>query len=143
MPRIITPLQELILQTLQETKSQLTHAFYLSGGTALSEYHFQHRYSEDLDLFVRIVTDSAVDLRPDAELLSEQLRARGLAVSSLQHYPTKIRLAVESTAENTLVDMVTDYGPNLSSLSDLESIPVDSYEDMASRKLVAFLERGR
>jgi predicted nucleotidyltransferase component of viral defense system len=27
--------------------------FYLSGGTALSAYYLQHRYSDDLDLFTR------------------------------------------------------------------------------------------
>ena len=26
--------------------------FYLSGGTALAEYYFQHRLSDDLDFFV-------------------------------------------------------------------------------------------
>ncbi len=40
-------LQDEVLQLL---KDKLSH-FYLTGGTALSRYYLQHRYSEDLDFF--------------------------------------------------------------------------------------------
>jgi len=33
------------------SKPELYSNFYFSGGTALSEYYLQHRYSEDLDFF--------------------------------------------------------------------------------------------
>jgi predicted nucleotidyltransferase component of viral defense system len=41
------PLQDLALSLLQ------TDRFYLSGGTALSRWHYEHRYSDDLDFFFR------------------------------------------------------------------------------------------
>ncbi|MBI5485175.1 MAG: nucleotidyl transferase AbiEii/AbiGii toxin family protein [Deltaproteobacteria bacterium] len=41
------PLQDNVLSLLQ------TDRFYLSGGTALSRWHYDHRYSDDLDLFFR------------------------------------------------------------------------------------------
>lgn len=36
---------------LAQSQSQLTKRFYLTGGTALSEFYLQHRLSEDIDLF--------------------------------------------------------------------------------------------
>jgi predicted nucleotidyltransferase component of viral defense system len=41
------PLQDNVLALLQ------TDRFYLSGGTALSRWHYHHRYSDDLDFFFR------------------------------------------------------------------------------------------
>jgi len=41
------PLQDKALSLLQ------TDRFYLSGGTALSRWHYDHRYSDDLDFFFR------------------------------------------------------------------------------------------
>jgi predicted nucleotidyltransferase component of viral defense system len=41
------PLQDKVLSLLQ------TDRFYLSGGTALSRWHYNHRYSDDLDFFFR------------------------------------------------------------------------------------------
>lgn len=42
------PLQDKVLKILDALKSD----FYLTGGTALSRCYFDHRYSDDLDLFV-------------------------------------------------------------------------------------------
>jgi len=42
------PLQNKVLAAIQGLKTP----FYLTGGTALSRVYYQHRYSEDLDLFV-------------------------------------------------------------------------------------------
>jgi predicted nucleotidyltransferase component of viral defense system len=42
------PLQDGVLHLVKELKIP----FYLTGGTALSRHYFQHRYSDDLDLFV-------------------------------------------------------------------------------------------
>ena len=39
------PLQDTVLEAIQGD------AFYLTGGTALSRFYFQHRFSDDLDFF--------------------------------------------------------------------------------------------
>jgi hypothetical protein len=46
-------LQDLALARLRT----VNHGFYLSGGTALSRGYYEHRYSEDLDLFVNDAAD--------------------------------------------------------------------------------------
>lgn len=47
---ILTSLQQQILTLLAKDKP-FSKYFYLSGGTALSEYYLHHRISEDLDFF--------------------------------------------------------------------------------------------
>lgn len=47
---ILTPQQLDFLECIQSEK-QITKRFYLTGGTALSEFYLKHRLSEDVDLF--------------------------------------------------------------------------------------------
>lgn len=47
---ILSPNQQLLLKFLSE-EQVISVNFYLSGGTALSEYYLHHRLSEDLDFF--------------------------------------------------------------------------------------------
>jgi len=47
---ILSPQQRRVLDALAREQT-IASAFYLSGGTALSEYYLHHRYSEDLDFF--------------------------------------------------------------------------------------------
>jgi len=42
------PFQDTVIEII----SELETGFYLTGGTALSRGYLQHRFSEDLDLFV-------------------------------------------------------------------------------------------
>ena len=36
-----------------QKEPQITKRFYLTGGTALSEFYLRHRISHDIDLFVK------------------------------------------------------------------------------------------
>lgn len=47
---ILTPEQGRLINFLK-AKSPFTQRFYLTGGTALSAFYLNHRYSEDLDFF--------------------------------------------------------------------------------------------
>ena len=47
---ILTPLQKKFISLLAKNKA-FRERFYLTGGTALSAYYLNHRYSEDLDFF--------------------------------------------------------------------------------------------
>jgi len=47
---ILTSEQSKFLELVSQEK-QITKNFYLTGGTALAEFYYQHRYSEDIDLF--------------------------------------------------------------------------------------------
>lgn len=47
---ILTAQQSDFLELVSQER-QVTKNFYLTGGTALAEFYYQHRYSEDIDLF--------------------------------------------------------------------------------------------
>ncbi|OGG02951.1 hypothetical protein A2W14_02125 [Candidatus Gottesmanbacteria bacterium RBG_16_37_8] len=47
---ILTPKQLDFLE-LAQAQASISKNFYLTGGTALSEFYFKHRLSEDIDLF--------------------------------------------------------------------------------------------
>ncbi len=49
--RILTPAQLIFLKEF--IQSDLKHPFRLTGGTALSAFYMEHRFSEDLDFFSR------------------------------------------------------------------------------------------
>lgn len=48
-PQILTKIQKEFLEYFG--RGELSKRFYLTGGTALSEYYIPYRYSEDLDFF--------------------------------------------------------------------------------------------
>ena len=47
---VLTPTQKVLLGEISQYQP-LTNRFYLTGGTALAEFYFHHRISEDLDFF--------------------------------------------------------------------------------------------
>src|SRR3990167_9977658 len=49
---IFTPIQKLIFDEFCKDEN-LKENYYFGGGTALSVFYLQHRYSEDLDFFVK------------------------------------------------------------------------------------------
>jgi predicted nucleotidyltransferase component of viral defense system len=51
MPKSLLNKQQKEFLKFFSCRPELYQRFYFSGGTALSEYYLQHRYSEDLDFF--------------------------------------------------------------------------------------------
>ena len=47
---ILTPIQNQVLNQIKKSPF-LKNNFYFTGGTVLSEFYLQHRYSNDLDFF--------------------------------------------------------------------------------------------
>jgi predicted nucleotidyltransferase component of viral defense system len=63
------PLQDGVLRAVSSCKTR----FYLTGGTALSRAHYNHRYSEDLDFFV----NSDPDYDEQVDLILDRLKSNG------------------------------------------------------------------
>lgn len=51
MGKTILTAKQLDFLELAQTQASITKRFYLTGGTALSEFYFKHRQSYDIDLF--------------------------------------------------------------------------------------------
>ena len=96
------PLQNDVLRILEK------HArgkFYLTGGTALSRFYFQHRYSDDLDFF------SVKDMegfRGAVHSLLRRFSDNGLVVEVESFSDTFLRAAVQRDAVRLKVDFVNE-----------------------------------
>src|SRR3989338_2799809 len=79
---ILTPHQSQFLDLVASEK-QLTKHFYLTGGTALAEFYYQHRLSEDLDFFSVDEFDSLL-LQRQITSISETLNIKELQYQQLR-----------------------------------------------------------
>ena len=127
------PLQDRVF----EVASVYEDAIYLTGGTALARFFFEHRLSEDLDFFTL-----GDDLRRIATDLIARLEGRGLTVSveRLEVYFARfyvvqadVQLKVEFAREYHLVDGL---------IKAAHSIFVNSLADIGANKISAFEDRA-
>jgi hypothetical protein len=130
------PLQDRVF----EVASLYEDAIYLTGGTALARFFFDHRLSEDLDFFTL-----GDDLRRIATDLIARLEGRGLTVSveRLEVYFARfyvvqadVQLKVEFAREYHLVDdlIKTAYSIFVNSLADIGANKISAFEDRAEIK---------
>ncbi|MCI0694684.1 nucleotidyl transferase AbiEii/AbiGii toxin family protein [candidate division KSB1 bacterium] len=113
---------------------------YLTGGTALSRFYFQHRLSDDLDFFT--TTD---DLKLIANDFVARLQANGLApeIDKLDVYFARIfaeekglKLKIEFVREFNLYGKLikTDKGIYVNNLEDIGANKISAFEDRAEMK---------
>lgn len=135
---ILTERQKQFLNLLSNHKD-LVSQFYLSGGTALTEYYIPYRYSEDLDFF---------SLEPiDPEIIAVFLRS------------IKERLGYERVESNTSFNrnlffldfpdekLKTEFTyfpfPPIEQPTPKDGIRVDSLMDIATNKLFTIYQNPR
>ena len=131
--KIIT-YQEKVLKILADK----IDGFYLAGGTALSNFYFQHRDSEDLDFFTNkfekseitgIVEGLSKKLQRPIKLLKQQMRKNlvKMMVFSIE-FTKKLKLKI---------DFVEDYVKLIKRPRNINGINVMSLEDIYLRKIYA------
>jgi predicted nucleotidyltransferase component of viral defense system len=135
------------MDILQKTQNRLLEVlagkiddFYLSGGTALSRYYFQHRLSGDLDFFTSKFSRRRIEevkgivarsLNKKIELYSEQLQ---------MNQARMVVFYVHLSKKNSLrIDFVEDYFKNIKPLKNIEGIFVHSLEDIYMRKIYTLI----
>jgi len=130
------PLQDRVF----EVASLYEDAIYLTGGTALARFFFDHRLSEDLDFFTL-----GDDLRRIATDLIARLEGCGLTVSVerldvyfARFYVTQAEtpLKIEFAREYHLVEdlIKTAHGIFINSLADIGANKISAFEDRAEIK---------
>jgi len=130
---IFYPLQDKVF----EVASVYGDKLYLTGGTALARFYFNHRLSDDLDFF------TATD---DLKIIANDMRLRlveagyTVEVSSLEVYfarffvnGTGFKLKVEFAKEFNLFDPV---------IRTNKTIFINSLEDIGGNKIMAFEDRA-
>ncbi|MGH7597736.1 MAG: nucleotidyl transferase AbiEii/AbiGii toxin family protein [bacterium] len=132
------------LYALQDKVFEVANVYedkiYLTGGTAMSRFYFQHRLSDDLDFFT--TTD---DLKLIANDFVARLQARGLApeIDKLDVYFARIfaeeqglKLKIELVREFNLYGKLikTDKGIYINNLEDIGANKISAFEDRAEMK---------
>ncbi len=118
--------------------SQAGRHFFLTGGTALSAFYFQHRRSLDLDLFT---TDdrAMLEVGPWVFQVAGEIGGRVIRTRRTEFYR---ELILEEPGGLPLrVDLVRGFGPLFGERKAVEGIVVDSVENIAANKIAAILGR--
>ncbi len=132
------PLQDGILKLLKEIKIP----FYLTGGTALSRHYFNHRYSDDLDLFVNddshygeyvnIFNRSLIDLKDEKKILVDTKDI----IRTEDYSQFLIKEPVEEI--NLKIDLINDVAMHYGDFEFSDVLgKVDSWRNILSNKLSA------
>ena len=123
-----------------QTQPQLYHQFYFSGGTALSEFYLQHRFSEDLDFFAENDFD-AVELN-----LFLQTHKNDYGANTLQYQQSFNRnlFFLDFGKEQPLKVEFTYYPfPRLEIGMSFGNLSVDSVLDIAVNKAFTLTQKAR
>jgi predicted nucleotidyltransferase component of viral defense system len=114
-------------------------AFFLTGGTALSAFYLQHRYSEDLDLFT--LDNDAFDRVP--LYVADTAKKLTASVTSIQTAPQFRRYRLSRNRESVIVDFVKEVVPQISDVKNrFEGIVVDTLEDIIVNKICTVVSRA-
>lgn len=112
--------------------------FFLTGGTALSAFYLQHRYSEDLDLFT---LDGAAFDRVSLYVADTAAKLHAEAVS-LQTAPLFHRYRITREADFVIVDLVKEVVPQVSQEKNrFDGIVVDTLADITANKVCTVISR--
>ena len=108
--------------------------FYLTGGTALSRAYLNHRYSDDLDLFV----NQATDFKQQVNRVVMALRASDLNVIAGATSESFLRITVQKDEISLKIDFVNDVESHYGDFSSADFFhKIDSWRNILSNKLCA------
>lgn len=111
--------------------------FPLGGGTALSLYYFQHRFSYDLDFFAKEFSRKVIEMVM-AELSSNLKTNTELTAEINQKNRTRILVYNLILGEESLkIDFIEDLFRRVGAVNIFNGIPVLSLEDIYLRKIYA------
>jgi len=129
------PLQDTILQTL----SLLETGFYLSGGTGLSRGYLQHRFSDDLDLFVN---DDARFGLWSTRVIDGLTRIPDARVQILTREERFTRIVLVANETELKLELINDVPAHVGAIADHPVLGrLDSAENIFSNKLTAIIDR--
>lgn len=118
---------------------RFTTDFYLTGGTALARFYFQHRESVDLDLFTQNQKADFSIVNLEIERISRELK---LITIKQVTTDTFMQFIFEDTEKNILkVDLVKDIPVHFGEFRQEGKVRLDSLENIGSNKITAIFGR--
>ena len=136
LARHFTRIQQQFLDEVRQ-EPYLIEKFYLTGGTALAACYLNHRESEDIDLF----TDSSFEESSVIASMS-RIATRLHVKSTLAKIHERLRYDLAFPDRQLLkIDFVFYDFKHIEPVNHLDSLVVDSIEDIAVNKLLALSQR--
>lgn len=135
---ILYPFQDGILNIVR----QLNTPFYLTGGTALGRHYFNHRFSDDLDLFVNSEPNYSRHVAQILNALEENQKRFNFAIDyrrlrKEEHY-TQIFLTQLENAADLKLDLINDIAAHYGELEHSKTMGlIDNWRNILSNKLAA------
>lgn len=111
--------------------------FYLSGGTALAAFYFEHRYSDDLDFFTAGQVDT-VFLTGFVKKVADSLGAKDVRFEKLYD---RRQFFLEMGYGDLKIEFTEYPFKQFEMPGVLAGVKVDSLRDVSSNKLMAMLDR--
>ena len=133
---IITDLQKEILRIL--SKMPDGEMFYLTGGTALTEFFLGHRRSYDLDIFT---TEKGLII-PFSYTFEEEIK-KSFSSKIIRRFETFVEFEISGKGKTTRVQLAYDSPFRFEKPLDSDlGIKVNDYKDLIVDKLLAFFGRA-
>jgi len=108
--------------------------FYLTGGTALSRCYLNHRYSDDLDLFI----NQASDFKKQVQKVVTAFRQGRIKLEVGTAADSFLRITVLKDRMHLIIDFVNDLEFHYGGFETAEFYPkIDSWRNILSNKLCA------
>lgn len=137
---ILTAKQSDFLE-LAQNEPQITKRFYLTGGTALSEFYLRHRLSHDIDLFT---AEEEVDQKlVEAFLKKISSKLEIIAIKRSQFLGLFSYILVFKDGEELKVDFNYYPFPRIQKGMEYKNLEVDSVYDIAVNKLHTIFMKPR
>ncbi len=137
--QILTNFQKEIIKEM--SKTAIKDSFFLTGGTALSAFYLEHRYSEDLDFFTE-VPGAVGSVLPSLELVKKNIQ---VSIEARRTFNTFTELIVTSdeTKENVLLHFAQDtpYRLKPTIFNKEYGIYIDNILDISCNKFSALFDR--
>jgi hypothetical protein len=113
---------------------------FLSGGTCLAEYYFGHRISFDMDLFA---IDQGIFNQARLALSDPKSFSTG-AISTVRTTPhlDQFLFQPKTGSDPIKIDLMLETSPRLSTPLKVETVWIDSLEDLLSNKLGCIVQRS-
>lgn len=114
--------------------------FYLSGGTCLSRFYYQHRYSDDLDFFYNGLNGSkegfTIESREISKRISEKYRVE---IEIDREYFKRIYVYKDKTPLK--IEFVYENYKNIGDRQKHNEIMIDTKQNLCANKITAIYDR--
>ncbi len=132
----LTKEQKIILDEIKKNDF-LRSQFYFTGGTALSAFYLNHRYSEDIDFFSEKKFDNQIILT----LMQQWSRKHSFTFQSRFSQVVYVFNLIFSNKASLKIDFAYYPYKRLQKEAHMDTIQIDSLTDIAVNKLLTISQR--